>query len=645
MSYEVNQGNNKTKLEEYSEVLPQPIAIAVSKILRVRSNQQEIDACLKAAEVTTRYLAILCMASFRARKCHTLEHERLLSLHGNLAWGHFLDVIQKVTAVKEDHPIKNHLSPFRPRKGDLKSGQGEAEKGLLDLLKLRNELGHNLASLSDARASIITKDRKPLLTLVNVMNSLKAILSFPLILIEQQSLEKGQIIARTLWLMGDSPDPRPDEISLDSGVNDTRVPYLAIGEELLSLFPVLLWDAIPSMEVYGLLLLDSIGEKKIRFQSMYSDRTETNGERISSLNSLFDGETISSEIVHLKDGNTLSSYWRGESAQRLEALKRHEGSMQWELFDMNTVEWYAKRVKDKTGVEQGKAENVINERLFEGRVRFSENDRKQALLLFGATKAVRESLGRNIIDLRYVSDPGSRWDDRKELCANVLACLREAVDFFAEHVKIPDTSLEKLDEIRGSADYLAMREALVNQFIHQDYSDQRASAQVEIRPDEAIFFNPGFSFISDRDLVEGGKSQARNPLIARALRLIGFAELAGSGLRTLQYAWREAHRKPPKFESDKESNTFTVDLDWRLVHNFFDEFWKARLGVKLTPEQAQIMNLCGDPAGIAIEQAASGTGLKFEDTMIALNYLERQTLVQKRDDRYFVVDHLKDLVN
>jgi predicted HTH transcriptional regulator len=644
MSRKLEQDKNKSKLEEFSTVLPQPIAIAVSQILRARSNQETIDACLKAAEVITRYVAILCMASFRGRKNSSVEHNGLIALDGNLAWGHFLEIIQKVSSVKEDHPLNRHLAAFRPGKASAKIGLGEAEKELLALLELRNELGHNLASLSDAKATIIKRDRNPLPSLLKAIDSLKSVFTFPLVLIEEQRWEKGQIIARTLWLMGDSPDPKPDELSLDSGINDIKVPYVAIGEELLSLFPIVLWDAMPKRETYGLLLLDSIRENKMRFQSMYSDRTETNGDRMSSLKSLFNGETISSEIVHLKDGNTLSSYWRGESAQRLEALKRHEGSMPWDLFDVPILEWYANRIKDKTGKEQAKAAEVIKEKLFGGRVRFPENDRKQALLLFGKTSAVRESLGRNIIDLRYVSGPGTRWDDRKELCDNVLVCLREAVDFFAQYVKIPDTSMDRLDRTDGAPDYLAMREALVNQFIHQDYNDKRASAQVEIRPDDVMFFNPGFSFVSDKDLVEGGKSQARNPLVARALRLIGFAELAGSGLRTLQYAWRDAHRKPPKFESDKDSNSFTVNLDWRLVPNLYDEFWKTRLGVTLSPEQAQMMNLCGDPSGITIEEVASGTGLKMEDTKSSINYLERQTLVQRRDERYFVADHLRDLV-
>jgi len=41
--------------------------------------------------------------------------------------------------------------------------------------------------------------------------------------------------------------------------------------------------------------------------------------------------------------------------------------------------------------------------------------------------------------------------------------------------------------------------------------------------------NAGASLVSETELT--GTSTARNPLIARALKPIGFAELGGSGLR------------------------------------------------------------------------------------------------------------------
>jgi predicted HTH transcriptional regulator len=188
-----------------------------------------------------------------------------------------------------------------------------------------------------------------------------------------------------------------------------------------------------------------------------------------------------------------------------------------------------------------------------------------------------------------------------------------------------------------------MREALVNLFMHQDYSDPSAVAQVELRTERATFFNTGFSLVAKERLVEGGKSQARNPLIARALRLIGFAELAGSGIRALQTAWREAQRRPPQFASDREANTFTVTLDWRLVRDTYDAVWKHRLGVRLTAEQAQILNLALDTEGITLEEAASGTVLTIDDAREALNYLQLQVLIEERQGRFYVKEHLKEL--
>jgi hypothetical protein len=65
---------------------------------------------------------------------------------------------------------------------------------------------------------------------------------------------------------------------------------------------------------------------------------------------------------------------------------------------------------------------------------------------------------------------------------------------------------------------------LINQFIHQEYGDPTAPAQIVIRPGETVLFNVGHSLVDSEQLSKGGRSQSRNPLIARALRLIGFAD-------------------------------------------------------------------------------------------------------------------------
>ena len=118
-----------------------------------------------------------------------------------------------------------------------------------------------------------------------------------------------------------------------------------------------------------------------------------------------------------------------------------------------------------------------------------------------------------------------------------------------------------------------MREALVNMFIHQDYNDNHAPAQVDISKKRILFFNLGYALTSLETIGEGGKNQSRNPLIANALRTIKFAELGGSGLRVLKTSWEKDNRRAPLITSNKEENNFSLSLE----KNVYDEFWKELL--------------------------------------------------------------------
>ena len=636
---------NAPKLEEFAGIAVQPIAIAVSKLLRARSDQEIVDASLKAGEVITRYLAILSLASYRARKRSDTDETLTFPLFGNLSWGHFLQVIQKITSLNIEHPINKQMGSFRPAKKGKSSGKFSAERGLESLLQLRNEQGHNLTSMSNAAASILLKEKTPVNALVQVLESVRPLITMPLLLVEEQLLEKGKIRARVLWLMGETQDPIPHEIGLESAVLNTRTPYVSLGAELLMLSPFMVWDAIEKREIYGLLLINSVGEDKISFQSIYADKKDATGDYLLEFKSSMEGETIASESVTLDGGKTLFRYWGEEFSPRLGQRGKTQSAIPWDSFDQESVDSYTRLLTIFNGKDETPLRETLVSLLWDGREKLSEDEENQALLLFGTDDSVRKLLNRDLIDLRVVKNPASRWDDRQLICSNVMTCLKKSLDFFGRNLQLTEASVEKLQNTSGAPDFVAVREALINQFIHQDYFDKHASAQIEIRPDEVTFFNPGHSFLSNSDLIDGGKSYARNPLVARALRLVGFAELAGSGLRALQAVWRESKRKPPRFESNKDSNTFSLTLYWKHVPNLFDTVWKTRLGVKLTPEQAQIMNLSGDVSGVTVEQAASGTGLTVEEAGASVDYLVRQMLVQRRGERYFVQEHLRELVS
>jgi predicted HTH transcriptional regulator len=629
---------NQQSLRKATIVYPQPIAIAAGQVLRSWSPQERVDACLKAGEVITRYVAAVALAAFRARDADANTEEQVIEpLAGPLSFGHFLGLIQKIAGLQSNHPLAPYLSPFRKkRRGD----RGVADDGLVALLELRNGLGHDLARLSEARARSILAEHDPESRLVQVLDSLEGMLSCPLFLIEDQRLERGQILARWLWLMGDSKDPEPEELVLKQGIHYTRQPYIAIDNRVLRLWPWVVWDILPQQQCYGLLLIDTVKDDRVLYQSLDAIEQDSNGEAVAALQATSTGQQAPAELIETHETNNLAKLWREEKHLRLEAAQRLEGRMPWDDFDQETAGWYATHLAGGP-VESPSA--VIQERLFDNHERFLEREITQALLLFGKTDVVRRVLKREMVDLRTYSGGATRWGERDPKCANILVCLRAAVDFFARHIGMQDITMNQLANTTGTADYLAMREALVNLFIHQDYGDPSAAAQVELRAERAAFFNTGFSLVAKERLVEGGKSQARNPLIARALRLIGFAELAGSGIRALQTAWREARRRPPQFESDREANTFTVTLDWRLVSDTYDAVWKQRLGVRLTTEQAQILNLALDTEGITIEEAASGTGLTIDDTREALNYLQLQVLIEERQGRFYVKEHLKEL--
>jgi len=77
-----------------------------------------------------------------------------------------------------------------------------------------------------------------------------------------------------------------------------------------------------------------------------------------------------------------------------------------------------------------------------------------------------------------------------------------------------------------------------------------------------------------------------------------------------------------------ESASFTLTLDWRLVPDNYNSFWKDRLGVKLSQSEAIILNLSVD--GLGVEEAASATGLPLDSAREALSTLVRQALVDDK---------------
>jgi hypothetical protein len=625
-------------------IYPQPVAFACGRLLRVSQPQERIDACLKAAEILCRYLCALALSSLRGRGADAFP-ETVKPLVGDLAFGQFLGLVQAI-AKTEEHPLQPYLVPFRARGKGKNRSPGKADAPLVALLELRNELGHDLAPYETARAITLLEKHDPEQRLLDALGALEGVLSLPLFVLDNFSFQKRQLVAQRLLLMGDSPDPIPDQIQLSEPL-EARMPYVAIDRQAMMLPPVILFALIKEQCAYRLAFLDAVEVKdeSLRFKTQESREFRQKDDRHEEFMSIFAGDLHPLDKVHLLDGSNMPQSWAKERQVRENAGRLSEGLAPWDGYSSETLEWYARRLP---GESSGSPREHITAELLDGRSNgLSEDELLQLMLLFGTGKDVRKHLGREMIDLRRHHRPGwkepdTRWDERISGSKNVFDSLKIAIDFFRNSTVLKKSEARDLTHTEGKADYVAMREAIINQFIHQDYNDASAAAQINLVPDrKAEFFNAGHSLVETDRLLEGGRSQARNPLIARALRLIGYAELAGSGIPELNKAWRKEKRRPPTIDSSLDSNTFTFTLNWEQVDDLYDEVWKDRVGARLTPLQAQALNLAVDAGGVTAHEVAAGTGVDLPTAKELLRFLVNQVLVEERDNSHHLSSHLR----
>lgn len=619
-----------------SQVFPYPVAVACGRVYRSGKSLETVDACIKAAEVLIRYCSVLGLASISARDEKSVDVPGSFRVfEGNLSFGKFLSICEGTVSVDTKHPLREFfLAAF----GNSSKYKNSALPNYLKILKLRNELGHDISGLTEASATTILRDQHLDHLLAGILKSLEPLLTLPLFLLEDQQIENNVITARRLVCMGDF-EPVPDEITIKQGMKNRGKLYLGVPNGALSLYPLMLWDIAAQRQCYSIYLVHAVGDEKIKYKSVEREAIELNGETVEIVKALRNGTSETFEGGEMYFGFDFRQDWCQDLARREAVLKMSPSSVSWTELDKETLEWFACRV----GSSKDDVVETVRDILLDGRNTLPKKDSDQVSLLFGSESLVRKTLGRNTLDCRAKKNMESteRWDERLETNGNILIALRNAIDFFSRHIGIEGLGLDGMKATSGTADYVATREALVNMFIHQDYADKSAAAQIEITEDQTKFFNQGRSLVSQRSLTEGGKSQSRNPIVARALRLLGFAELAGSGLREVHRVWRGERRRPPIVESEKDANSFSLTLDWRQLPDDFDAFWRQKIGVKISDRQASILSLLNDDQGFTSPEISSAQGGHADAIADDLSDLRRQGLIDDENGRFKLEKHLR----
>ena len=135
----------------------------------------------------------------------------------------------------------------------------------------------------------------------------------------------------------------------------------------------------------------------------------------------------------------------------------------------------------------------------------------------------------------------TRWDGTEkgdaindaEFTGNVLMLLREAMNFVKSNTK---RGWEKLPDGRKNKPEYAERavlEAMVNHFIHRDYTVMGSEVHLDIYNDRLTVTSPGGMYngmlIQDLD-IKDVSSERRNPILANVMAQLDYMEKRGSGL-------------------------------------------------------------------------------------------------------------------
>ncbi|MEE0991943.1 MAG: ATP-binding protein [Bacteroidales bacterium] len=230
----------------------------------------------------------------------------------------------------------------------------------------------------------------------------------------------------------------------------------------------------------------------------------------------------------------------------------------------------------------------------------------------------------------------TRWDGKAkgdaindaEFTGNVLMLLREAMNFVKSNTK---KGWEKLPNGRKNKPEYAERavlEAMVNHFIHRDYTVMGGEVHLDIYEDRLTITSPGGMYngmlIQDLDIADVS-SERRNPILANVMAQLDYMEKRGSGLtricnETQALDGYKDELKPVFKSTPTQFQTIIfASSDNQNVGDFVCDMSET----KLTERQQKILNLIKELPTISAKQMS-------ETLSVTTRTIERDLSLMKK---------------
>lgn len=263
----------------------------------------------------------------------------------------------------------------------------------------------------------------------------------------------------------------------------------------------------------------------------------------------------------------------------------------------------------------------------------SETFTMAGLLLFGKEDSIRSRFPAYEFDIYLIrsnldEDTEKRWDDRKIYEKNLIQIYLDAMEYLKSKIEIPfalapdhTTRTEEVPIV------IALREAFVNMLIHRDYFE-RGQSRIKIYSEHIEMYNPGSAPQSVEDIIENESTEPRNPIIAKAFRLIGWAETAGTGMIKIFREWKKLNYDVPVIQNNISGYSFkmtfpTIYKAHQLVISPAKAAEQVPTKMRTSTEQDPIVNkiLAYTVIPRKLKEIMTKAGLKHRPSFIE-NYLK-----------------------
>jgi ATP-dependent DNA helicase RecG len=209
----------------------------------------------------------------------------------------------------------------------------------------------------------------------------------------------------------------------------------------------------------------------------------------------------------------------------------------------------AKRSRNYTFTEMGRVDSVLSD-LGLYRERAITN---AAEVLFGRAPTLQFPQARVRVTVYATDKTGGQFVDNRQFEGPASRMLEEVFAMIRQHTSVSasfDRGLQRVD--RPAYPEAALREGLVNAFVHRDYASFSGGLAVDLYPNRLVIWNTGKlpEGLKIGDLKREHPSMPRNPDIAQVFFLRGFMERVGRGTQKITSECKEAGLPPPEWKVD-----------------------------------------------------------------------------------------------